>query len=63
MILADDFLQTCDIMLMLSGHVSMSIILTRECDSKYTCRKICFNKMLLYSNIEPKLHEYRVIHN
>ena len=59
MILADDFLQTCDIMLMLSEHVS-TIILMRECDSKYTCtcRKICFNKMLLYSNTEPKLHEY-----
>ena len=58
MILADDFLQTCDITLMLSGHVSTTILM-RECDSKYTCRKICFQKWfyrvildLSYMNIE-----------
>ena len=40
MISVDDFLQTCNITLMLSGHVS-TIILMRECESKY--REICFN--------------------
>ena len=41
MISADDFLQTCNITLMLSGHVS-TIILMQECDSED--EETCFNR-------------------
>ena len=53
MISAYDFLQTCNITLMSSGHVSI-IILMRECDSKYReiCFKKCFYNNLSYMNIE-----------
>ena len=51
MIPADDFLQTCYITLMLSGHVS-TIILMQGSDSKY--REICFNRALTTENSDPK---------
>ena len=41
MISADDFLQTCNVTLMLSRHVSTAILM-QECDSKYM--EICFNR-------------------
>ena len=51
MISADDFLQTCYITLMLSGHVS-TIILMRGSDIKY--REICINRAFMTENSDPK---------
>ena len=51
MISADDFLQTCYITLMLSGHVSMKILM-RGSHIKY--REICFNRAFMTENSDPK---------
>ena len=47
MISVYDFLQTCYITYMLSGHILM-----RGSDSKY--REICFNRAFMSENSDPK---------